>query len=92
MNIALLVAGYYGALSDRKGRRIVLGISSLGSILLFIAYILTFKFSNIFGISLLFIIPVVRGLMAGDSILIATANAYITDCTTPSERYKEIYI
>ncbi|CAO3624443.1 unnamed protein product [Mucor hiemalis] len=82
----LLLAGYYGALSDRKGRRLVLNISCLGNILLILSYILTIKFPGIFGISLLFIVPVIRGLMAGDNVLIATAQAYISDCTTASGR------
>lgn len=84
--LALLLAGYYGALSDRKGRRLVLKISCLGNILLILSYILTIKFPGIFGISLLFIVPVIRGLMAGDNVLIATAQAYISDCTTASGR------
>lgn len=47
---------------------------------------MTIKFLNIFGISLLFITPVIRGLMAGDNVLIATAQAYISDCTTANTR------
>lgn len=83
---ALLLAGYYGALSDRKGRRLVLKISCFGNILLILSYIITIKFPGTFGISLLFITPVVRGLMAGDNVLIATAQAYISDCTTANTR------
>lgn len=51
-----------------------------------VAYIATIKYQNFFGISLLFIAPVVRGLMAGDSIFFASVQAYITDCTTTAER------
>lgn len=83
---SLLLAGYYGALSDRKGRRLVLKISCFGNILLILSYIITIKFPGTFGISLLFITPVVRGLMAGDNVLIATAQAYISDCTTANTR------
>ncbi|KAI9471937.1 MAG: major facilitator superfamily domain-containing protein [Benjaminiella poitrasii] len=82
----MLFASYYGTLSDRKGRRLVLMISSFGNIILMLSYIATIQFTDIFGISLLFIIPVIRGILAGDSVLIAAAQAYISDCTTPSER------
>ncbi|KAI8092338.1 major facilitator superfamily domain-containing protein [Gilbertella persicaria] len=82
----LLSASYYGSLSDRKGRRIVLLISSLGSMMTMIAYIMTIQYTHIFGISLLFIAPIIRGLFGGDNILIVTAQAYISDCTTPKSR------
>ncbi|KAG2233200.1 hypothetical protein INT48_007620, partial [Thamnidium elegans] len=82
----LLVASYYGSLSDRKGRRLIFKLAGAGNCLLMIAYIATIKYQNFFGISLLFIAPVVRGLMAGDSILFASVQAYITDCTTTAER------
>jgi hypothetical protein len=46
----------------------------------------TFYYQHIFGTSLLYIIPFVRGIFAGDTVLIAAAQAYITDCTVPSTR------
>lgn len=51
-----------------------------------VAYIATIKYQNIFGVALLFIAPVMRGLMAGDTILFAAVQAYISDCTTTAER------
>jgi MFS family permease len=91
-NSALVVASFYGALSDRKGRRLIFKIAALGNILLMIGYIATIKYQSLFGISLLFIAPVVRGLMAGDTVFFAATQAYISDCTTPTERYKVLYI
>ncbi|GAA5795438.1 hypothetical protein HPULCUR_000796 [Helicostylum pulchrum] len=82
----LLVASYYGSLSDRKGRRLIFKLAGAGNCLLMVAYIATIKYQNFFGISLLFIAPVVRGLMAGDSVFFASVQAYITDCTTTAER------
>lgn len=84
--IALLVASFYGALSDRKGRRLVLKISAAGNILLMLSYLATIKYQSIFGVSLLFIAPIVRGFLAGDSVLIAAIQAYISDCTSTAER------
>ncbi|KAI8977915.1 major facilitator superfamily domain-containing protein [Pilobolus umbonatus] len=82
----LLVAGYYGSLSDRKGRRLVFKISALGNMVLMTCYVLTTRYRDTFGISLLFIGPVVRGLLAGDNVTAANIQAYISDCTTPSSR------
>ncbi|ORE10881.1 MFS general substrate transporter [Rhizopus microsporus var. microsporus] len=83
---SLLLAGYYGALSDRKGRVTVLKISVIGSIISMASFILTLKYYNIFDVYLIFIGYVIRGLLAGDSVLVSTAQAYISDCTTLTNR------
>jgi MFS family permease len=83
---ALFLATYYGALSDRKGRRPVLLIAGLGNIFTMICYLLTIKYYQFFGITLLFLAPAVKGILAGDTVLVAAAQAYISDCTTPTER------
>jgi hypothetical protein len=49
-------------------------------------YIITINYQHIFGISLLFVAPLFRGLLAGENILIAATQAYISDCTTPARR------
>lgn len=84
---ALLVTGYYGALSDRMGRKFVLAITVLGSILEMLMLILTQKFQDIVGIRLLFVAPVIRGLTGGLSTSIATSQAYVSDCTQPSDKF-----
>ncbi|KAI8351164.1 major facilitator superfamily domain-containing protein [Blakeslea trispora] len=82
----LLSAGFLGSLSDRKGRRLVILISGFGNVILMIAYLLTIHYAHIFGISLLFIAPMIRGLLGGDNVLVVTAQAYISDCTSPTKR------
>ncbi|GAN06017.1 tetracycline-efflux transporter [Mucor ambiguus] len=82
----LLVASYYGALSDRKGRRLIMMISTLGSLIQIAMFVITIKYIHIFGISLLFIAPIIKGFMAGDTVAIAAVQAYISDCTTRAER------
>ncbi|OBZ88855.1 putative membrane protein C14C4.07 [Choanephora cucurbitarum] len=82
----LLSAGFLGSLSDRKGRRFVILISGLGNIILMIAYLVTISYAHIFGISLLYIAPMIRGLVGGDNVLVVTAQAYISDCTSPTKR------
>ncbi|KAI8885430.1 MFS general substrate transporter [Backusella circina FSU 941] len=82
----LVVASFYGALSDRKGRRLIFKIAAVGNMILMVAYIVTIKYQSVFGISLLFIAPVIRGFMAGDTVFFAATQAYISDCTTPTKR------
>ncbi|KAI8637540.1 major facilitator superfamily domain-containing protein [Parasitella parasitica] len=82
----LVVASYYGALSDRKGRRIIMLLSTLGSLIQIAIFVITIKYIDVFGITLLFVAPIVKGLLAGDTIIIAAIQAYISDCTTRAER------
>ncbi|KAI9334797.1 major facilitator superfamily domain-containing protein [Pilaira anomala] len=82
----LLGAGYYGRLSDIKGRVTILRISTLGTLIYVTCDLLTAKYHETIGISLLFIGPLIRGLMAGESVLMAAVQAYIADCTSPSTR------
>ncbi len=74
-----LSAPVFGALSDRYGRKIILIISLLGSV---IGYVL-------FGIGgalwILFLGRIIDGLTAGN---ISTLFAYISDSTEPEERTK----
>ncbi|WP_135079494.1 MFS transporter [Terasakiella sp. SH-1] len=75
----LISAPILGRLSDRYGRRPVLLLSLLGSI---VSYVwLGFAES----LMMLFIARAFNGFMAGN---IATAFAYITDITTPENRAK----
>ncbi|KAL9537778.1 hypothetical protein MBANPS3_011477 [Mucor bainieri] len=82
----LLVASYYGNLSDRKGRRYVMISATLGSLVEIVLFVITLKYPQIFGVTLLFIAPILRSLLAGDTILVAGIQAYISDCTSAAER------
>ncbi|KAI8374082.1 major facilitator superfamily domain-containing protein [Choanephora cucurbitarum] len=83
---SLLTASHYGRLSDRKGRRLVFMISTTGGCLTMLSYILTFNFPELFGTWLLFIVPAIYGLCGGDSLISATVQAYIADCTSHDTR------
>jgi DHA1 family tetracycline resistance protein-like MFS transporter len=76
---SFLAAPIFGALSDRYGRKIILIISLIGSV---IGYVM-------FGIGgalwILFLGRIIDGLTAGN---ISTLFAYISDTTEPKERTK----
>ncbi|KAI8646242.1 major facilitator superfamily domain-containing protein [Parasitella parasitica] len=82
----LLGAGFYGRLSDRKGRSLILRISTIGSLIYVSCDILTAKYYDSIGIVLLFLGPLIRGMMAGESVLMAAVQAYIADCTSSDSR------
>ncbi|KAG1252850.1 hypothetical protein G6F68_011599 [Rhizopus microsporus] len=82
----LLMANYYGDLSDRKGRRIVMKVSMVGGIITFTSAVFILKFHTTLNAYVLLIMPVIRGLLANETILFSTANAYLSDCTTAENR------
>ncbi|CAO3621741.1 unnamed protein product [Mucor fragilis] len=82
----LLGAGFYGRLSDRKGRSLIVRISTIGSLLYVSCDLITAKYHDTIGIALLFVGPLIRGIMAGEGVLMAAVQAYIADCTSVDSR------
>ncbi|KAI8990006.1 major facilitator superfamily domain-containing protein [Pilobolus umbonatus] len=82
----LLTARFYGRMSDRKGRISVFRISTIGSLLYVFCDIITARYSHHVGIYLLFLGPFLKGIMAGDSVLMANVQAYIADTTSSADR------
>ncbi|KAI8380141.1 major facilitator superfamily domain-containing protein [Blakeslea trispora] len=82
----LLSASLYGRLSDRKGRVIVLRISTLGALIYVACDLVTAAYYKSIGIGLMFVGPLVRGILVGESVLMAAVQAYIVDCTSKSSR------
>ncbi len=72
-----LFAPLWGSLSDRYGRRPILLLTLLGSVIAYIGL----GFAN--SLWILFIARSLAGIMSGN---IATAQAYIADITTPANR------
>ncbi|KAI8336632.1 major facilitator superfamily domain-containing protein [Chlamydoabsidia padenii] len=83
---SLLVASYYGSLSDRYGRRLVFRIFSIGGIVTMLCYIAVAKFQGLIGLILIIAAPLVHGFLAGDVIILAAVQSYISDCTTIETR------
>jgi DHA1 family tetracycline resistance protein-like MFS transporter len=76
-----------GALSDRVGRRPVLIVSQFGSALgyLMLAAATQFDFSPATALALVYLSRVIDGFTGGN---ISTAQAYVSDVTTPQNRAK----
>ena len=74
-----MAAPIWGYLSDKFGRRIIIWITLIGSI---IAYVLLAYSQTIYG---LFFARAFAGFMAGN---ISTAQAYLTDITDKNNRAK----
>lgn len=60
--------------------------ATLGSLVEIALFVITLRYPQIFGVTLLFIAPILRSLLAGDTVLVAAIQAYISDCTSPAER------
>lgn len=84
--IALLSVSYFGHMSDIKGRVTVMRIGVFGIALLFSTYIVVGKLYNVIGILPLFAVSAFRGLLVGDTGLMASVQSYISDCTTIERR------
>lgn len=61
-------------------------ISTLGTLIYVFCDLMTAKYHKTIGTSLLYIAPFIRGVMAGESVLMGAVQAYIADCTPPSSR------
>ena len=83
-----LAAPILGMISDRFGRKPVLAFSQLGSAigyaLLGVVILVDFK-HNWEGLALLYVARIIDGISGGN---ISTAQAYISDVTTPQTRAK----
>jgi DHA1 family tetracycline resistance protein-like MFS transporter len=83
-----VAAPILGAISDRFGRRPVLGFSQIGSVLGFIllGYATHWEGSNLtLGLLMIYAARIIDGISGGN---ISTAQAYISDITTAENRAK----
>ncbi|MFB6130393.1 MAG: MFS transporter [Salinigranum sp.] len=81
-----LFAPYLGRLSDRRGRRPVIMLSLVGSVVAWTVFGLAGEFVSLgvpVAVGLLFLSRMVAGAMGGN---IAAAQAYIADVTPPERR------
>ncbi|RIA97680.1 major facilitator superfamily domain-containing protein [Glomus cerebriforme] len=83
---AIFVLGPLGTLSDRKGRKRTLLISTIGTILITLNLLLVSNFLDMFGIYFFLVGSLVEGLTGGFFSLSEASYAYATDCTSPTRR------
>ncbi|KAI8138557.1 major facilitator superfamily domain-containing protein [Fennellomyces sp. T-0311] len=83
---SLLTVSYYGHLTDRKGNLHVIRLSILGLFCMVGCIVSTALFQHYIGIGLIFLGPLLRGLLAGDSSFMAAIQGYISDCTSTTRR------
>ncbi|KAI8060118.1 major facilitator superfamily domain-containing protein [Gongronella butleri] len=83
---SLLLASFYGSLSDRRGRRFVFQMFALGGVLQMLCFIGISVYQGELAASLFILAPLVRGFLVGDSVVLAAIQAYISDCTTHEKR------
>jgi len=84
----LVASPVLGLMSDRFGRRPVLLLSQIGSVIgyLLLGYATAHEWTNVaLGLTLVFISRAIDGISGGN---ISTAQAYIADVTTPENRAK----
>ncbi|KAF9468039.1 major facilitator superfamily domain-containing protein [Collybia nuda] len=87
--LSALTTGWWGHFGERHGRTKVLAVSTLGLFLTDLIFILVSTPSSPLsshGHKLLFVAPVIEGLLGGWSTLQSATSAYLSDCTSSGSR------
>ncbi|KAK3058837.1 hypothetical protein LTR09_000402 [Extremus antarcticus] len=75
-----------GALSDRYGRKVILVVTSMGTIAGEVLTILAATYPERFPVNFLLVGYALDGMTGSFIVAMAIANAYATDCTPPTQR------
>lgn len=84
--ISAITTGKYGALSDRRGRRLVIMIALCGTMLNDTIVILMAKYWRTLGLEFFLVGAILDGMFGSFTTTMAATNAYVADCTTPDRR------
>ncbi|KAF1822290.1 MFS general substrate transporter [Dissoconium aciculare CBS 342.82] len=84
--LSAIISPKLGSLSDRYGRKPILILSSMGTMLGETVTIVAANFPETFPSSLLLLGYAFDGLLGSFILAMTISNAYITDCTTPQAR------
>ncbi|KAG0285677.1 hypothetical protein BGZ96_010114 [Linnemannia gamsii] len=77
---------YYTSLSDKYGRKIIMVLALLNTLLLLGAFVLMSVYWDQIGLPLMILTGLVNGLLGGTTLGATMALAYAADCTEPSQR------
>ncbi|GAA5993236.1 hypothetical protein JCM10908_004524 [Rhodotorula pacifica] len=86
--LSSLTTGWWGAFSDRRGRKPVLVLALAGSLAMDVVFLLTVYYHSTLTYNFLLLGPILDGLVGGYSTAQATSAAYISDTTSPGSRAK----
>ncbi|GAA5989179.1 hypothetical protein JCM11641_002551 [Rhodosporidiobolus odoratus] len=84
--LSSLTTGFWGAYSDRKGRKPVLVLALFGTVLMDAVFLVTVKYHHIVSYNFLLVGPLLDGLLGGYSTAQATTSAYLSDVTPSGSR------
>ncbi|KAF9962887.1 hypothetical protein BGZ65_007342 [Modicella reniformis] len=78
--------GYYSSLSDRHGRKVIMILAFIATLLHLCAFVAMDMFWDQIGLPLMIIDGFVNGLLGTGNLLQTIALAYTADCTDPANR------
>ncbi|KAL7416418.1 major facilitator superfamily domain-containing protein [Mrakia frigida] len=80
--LSIVTTGWWGKVSDRKGRTFVMAFAVAGLIVTDIVFLVTARFARQLSYRFLLLGPLIDGLLGGIPTLMAAQNAYISDSTS----------
>ncbi|KAM0751846.1 MFS general substrate transporter [Meredithblackwellia eburnea MCA 4105] len=84
--LSSLTTGFWGTLSDRRGRKPILSLALLGMVVMDVVLLIVFNYHNKVGYRFLLLGPAFDGLLGGMSTASAATNAYISDSSEAGSR------
>lgn len=84
--LASLTTAFWGGVSDRKGRKVIIVLSLLGFFINDLVFLFTVTLAPKIPYQFLVFGPFAEGLFGGFAAAAAGVNAYISDCTPPGSR------
>ncbi|KAF8473108.1 major facilitator superfamily domain-containing protein [Gautieria morchelliformis] len=86
--LSCITSGWWGQLSDRYGRMVIIRIAASGLLITDLNFILVTLAAKRLpgGYRFLFVGPAIDGMLGGMTTLMAGLQAYVSDCTPPGAR------
>ncbi|ORY72580.1 major facilitator superfamily domain-containing protein [Leucosporidium creatinivorum] len=84
--LAAASTGFWGGLSDRRGRVPLLAMATIGELFLAFGMILLVTYPEYLGMSFSYVGTALSGLLGGQMASIIVSSAYLSDCTSGGSR------